>query len=116
MEICELQRQDVTNTTSHPAKDRSRIALGSSENSGAAGNKEKPSTLWGLQEDAEPRKIRNGSTADPHFFLDYEAALMTNSTKQYSMVTGRDSMETDLLRFSENVENEDFLPPVDVLQ
>ncbi|XP_059498593.1 calmodulin-binding transcription activator 2-like isoform X2 [Stegostoma tigrinum] len=116
MEIGELQRQDVTNTMSHPVKDQSPIALGSGENSGPAGNKEKPSTLWGLQDDAEPRKIRNGSTADPHFFLDYEAALMTNSTKQYSMVTGRDSMETELLHFTENVENEDFLPPVDVLQ
>ncbi|XP_072447472.1 calmodulin-binding transcription activator 1-like [Chiloscyllium punctatum] len=119
MEICELQRQDVTNSTAHPAQGQERAALSCTGN---AESQEKPSNGWNLQEEGELRRNWTGSsalhcgTASPHFFLDHEASLITNSGRQYSMATARDSMETELLRFTENVENEDFLPPVDVLQ
>ncbi|GCC40326.1 hypothetical protein chiPu_0023984, partial [Chiloscyllium punctatum] len=119
MEICELQRQDVTNSTAHPAQGQERAALSCTGN---AESQEKPSNGWNLQEEGELRRNWTGSsalhcgTASPHFFLDHEASLITNNGRQYSMATARDSMETELLRFTENVENEDFLPPVDVLQ
>ncbi|XP_067879791.1 calmodulin-binding transcription activator 2-like isoform X2 [Heterodontus francisci] len=119
MEICEPQPGQ--NAISSVPKDHGRIAL-CIENAGAAANKEKSGNLWYLYEDSEPRKTRNASsalhcsTAESHFFLDYQATLVTNSTRQFTMATGRDSMETELLRFSENAENEEFLPSVDVLQ
>ncbi|XP_078063723.1 calmodulin-binding transcription activator 1-like, partial [Mustelus asterias] len=118
MEICESQRQPAPPSA---PRDHGRTALGM-ENSASAESRDKASNLWYLREDSEPRRARNGSsalhcsTAESHFFLDYEATLVTNSTRQFSLAKGRDSMETELLRFSENVENEEFLPSVDVLQ
>ncbi|XP_078392361.1 calmodulin-binding transcription activator 2-like isoform X1 [Cetorhinus maximus] len=115
MEVCEPQQQAALTTMSSAPRDHDRTAL-CIENSGVAESKDKPGNLWYLHEDREPRKTPNGGTAESHFFLDYEATLVTNRTRQFAMATDRDSMETELLHFSENVENEEFLPSVDVLQ
>ncbi|XP_067828399.1 calmodulin-binding transcription activator 2-like [Heptranchias perlo] len=121
MEISEPPRQPARSTMSSTPKDHERIAL-CVENSGTVESEDKPGSLWYLQEEPEPPKLRHASsgrhcgTAQSHYFLDYEATLVANSTRPFSMATSRDSMETELLCFSENVENEEFLPSVDVLQ
>ncbi|XP_051900730.1 LOW QUALITY PROTEIN: calmodulin-binding transcription activator 2-like [Pristis pectinata] len=99
MEICESQQTVNGSTRVDPAGCAGKVGL-----------------LWYLPTQLQSRQGESPRPAPgAHFFLDDEATLVTHGNGQFSMVTGRDSMETDL-RFNENAENEEFLPPVDVLQ
>uniref|UniRef100_UPI00398F7A94 calmodulin-binding transcription activator 2-like n=1 Tax=Pristiophorus japonicus TaxID=55135 RepID=UPI00398F7A94 len=112
MEICEAP----------PSLPPAGCTAPGAESSGPADSKDKASRRCYLCAEPEQRRYRTAGsalhcgTADSHFFLDYEATLVTNSTRPFTIATGRDPMETELMRFSENAENEEFLPSVDVLQ
>ncbi|XP_072114618.1 calmodulin-binding transcription activator 2-like isoform X3 [Mobula birostris] len=74
----------------------------------------KGDSLWPLPSQQESRQRGTPSpTPQSRYFIDYG---LTHGNGQFSVTIGRDSIETGLLRFNENEENEEFLPPVDVLQ
>ncbi|XP_069775881.1 calmodulin-binding transcription activator 2-like isoform X2 [Narcine bancroftii] len=65
--------------------------------------------LWGSPQGEE-------ETRPALHFPDHQAAAATGDDRRFSTATGRHPMETDLLHFNENAENEEFLPSVEVLQ
>ncbi|XP_069499768.1 calmodulin-binding transcription activator 2 isoform X3 [Ambystoma mexicanum] len=71
-----------------------------------------------LPEDATPPKHKSQplhrDTTGSTFFMDYEATLVGGGARGYT--ASHDPIEEELLGFSENAENEDYLPAVDVLQ
>ncbi|KAJ1079957.1 hypothetical protein NDU88_000179 [Pleurodeles waltl] len=72
---------------------------------------------WYLPEGISPTKPRVHPAhcgTEATFFMDYEATLVDGGARGYS--TSRDPIEDELLGYSENAENEDYLPAVDVLQ
>ncbi|XP_043933027.1 calmodulin-binding transcription activator 2 isoform X2 [Protopterus annectens] len=73
---------------------------------------------WYLRDDQMSAKSRSTSlrccSADSNFFMDYESTLLGSSARSFS--TGRDPIEAELLSYTENAENVEFLPAVDVLQ
>ncbi|XP_078524487.1 calmodulin-binding transcription activator 2 isoform X4 [Lissotriton helveticus] len=76
-----------------------------------------PVGCWYLPEGISPTKQRVPPArcgTESNFFMDYEATLVDGGARGYS--TSRDPIEDELLGYSENAENEDYLPEVDVLQ
>ncbi|XP_005999870.1 calmodulin-binding transcription activator 2 isoform X2 [Latimeria chalumnae] len=119
MEISESQQVATSSSPAAPcpAKPAGK-AVPRAEGPGALEGQETALHSWYPKEDQLPTKTRNPmlhcSSANSTFFMEYEAALVGNGTPAFS--TGRDVLEAELLSYSENAENEEYLPPVEVLQ
>ncbi|XP_039603139.1 calmodulin-binding transcription activator 2 isoform X2 [Polypterus senegalus] len=66
---------------------------------------------WYLQEEQAALKSRSEAS----LLLEYEASISGGGAPR-GFASSRDTLEAELLNYSENVENEEYLPAVDVLQ